>query len=560
MTAWDAISWARPEWLWALVTVPVAALAILWSLGRRRRALEAFAEADVRARTQSLPGGRRALRGILLTLGLAALCVAAAGPEWGVESVPDPPVRQHVVFALDVSRSMLAEDVTPSRLDRARLAVRQLLGGLPAAEAGLVVFAGEASLVVPLTRDHDALELYLGSVGPDWISDPSTDLTNAIAVSLDAFGPEAGPGEAVVLLSDGEDQTGGVNAGVAMARERGVEVDAVGIGTEAGARIPVENGFLTDGGAEVVTRLDPEPLRALASATEGAYVELSDDPGDVGPVLARLRALDAGRAAGPAGERKADRYRWPLALALLCIAGEAALRLRDRRRVPRLDPAVAVGAALLVLAMGQAASPRELYESGRYQEALLAWRHGDRSEGADASDSYGRGSAAYRMGEFREAAASWAVAARTAGTADRAADAWYNAGNARYRIAEHAEVAQSADGQRYWDSAVAGYRASLLRDPADRDAKHNLELALRKREQSGGGGGGAGGGGGGEGGGGGGGGRGVQPPSTGGEGGARPMTRSQAERLLDALAAQEREALARGDEDRRAGEPRRPGW
>ncbi|MGH7565557.1 MAG: vWA domain-containing protein, partial [Gemmatimonadota bacterium] len=137
MTAWDAISWARPEWLWALVTVPFAALAIVWSLGRRRRALEAFAEADVRARTQSLPGGRPALRGILLTLGLAALCAAAAGPEWGVESVPDPPVRQHVVFALDVSRSMLAEDVSPSRLDRARLAVRQLLGGLPAAEAGL---------------------------------------------------------------------------------------------------------------------------------------------------------------------------------------------------------------------------------------------------------------------------------------------------------------------------------------------------------------------------------------------------------------------------------------
>jgi Ca-activated chloride channel family protein len=560
MTGWEAISWARPEWLWALVTVPLAALAIVWSLGRRRRALEAFAEADVRARTQSLPGGHPGLRGFLLTLGLAALCVAAAGPEWGVESVPDPPVRQHVVFALDVSRSMLAEDAPPSRLDRARLAVRQLLGGLPAAEAGLVVFAGEASLAVPLTRDHDALELYLGSVGPDWISDPSTDLTNAIAVSLDAFGPEPGPGEAVVVLSDGEDQTGGVDAAVAAAKERGVEVDAIGIGTEAGARIPIEGGFLTDEGVEVVTRLDPEPLRALASATGGVYVELSGGAGDVGAVLARLRALDAGRATGPAGERKADRYRWPLALALLCIAGEAALRLRDRRRAPRLEPIVAAMAALLVLAMGRADSPRDLYESGRYREALLAWRHADRSADADASDAYGRASAAYRMGEFREAAASWAVAARTAGDAERTSEAWYNAGNARYRIAEQAEAAQSVDGQRFWDASVAAYRESLLRDPGDRDAKHNLELALRKREQSGGGGGGAGGGGGGEGGGGGGGGRGVQPPSSGGESGAQPMTRSQAERLLDALSAQEREALARGEEERRAGEPRRPGW
>lgn len=557
---WDAISWARPEWLWTLAVVPIAALAIAWSLGRRRRALETFSEAGVRGRTQRLSRGHSGLRGALLVLGLAALCLAAAGPRWGVEVVPDPPVRQHVVFALDVSRSMLAEDVDPSRLDRARLAVRQLLGGLPAAEGGLVVFAGEASLAVPLTRDHDALGLYLSSVGPDWISDPSTDLANAVSVALEAFGPVPGSGEAVVVLSDGEDHSGAVEAAVAMAGERGLEVNAIGIGTESGGRIPVDGGFLTDEGEVVVTRLDPEPLRALASATGGAYVELSGGPGDVGPVLARLRALDAGAASGSAGERRADRYRWPLALALLCIASEAALRLRDRRRAPRLDPALAVLAAVMLLAMGSADSPRELYESGRYREALLAWRHADRSGDAEAVDAYGRASAAYRMGEFREAAASWAVSARTAEETDRASEAWYNAGNARYRIAEAAEAGDPEDSQRFWDSAVAAYREALLRDSDDRDAKHNLELALRKREQSGGGGGGAGGGGGGEGGGGGGGGRGVQPPSTGGEGGARQMSRSQAERLLDALAAQEREALVRGEEDRRAGEARRPGW
>ena len=558
--SWDAVSWARPEWLWALVVVPVAALAIAWSLRRRRFALDTFAESGVRARTQQLSRGMPALRGVLLTLGLTALCLAAAGPQWGIEAVPDPPVRQHVVFALDVSRSMLAEDTAPSRLDRAKLAVRQLLGGLPAAEAGLVVFAGEASLAVPLTRDHAALELYLGSVGPDWISDPSTDLANAVGVALDAFGPGPGRGEAVVLLTDGEDQTGGVEAAVSSARERGVQVDAIGVGTESGARIPIDGGFLIDEGAEVVTRLDPAPLRELASATDGAYVELSAGPGDVGPVLARLRALDAGAAQGTPGERKADRYRWPLALAVLCISGEAWLRLRDRRRAPRLDPALAALAAVLVLAMGQADSPRDLYETGRYREALLAWRAMDRSADADPADAYGRASAAYRLGEFREAAASWAVSARTAGSRDRQAEAWYNAGNARYRIAEEAEAGRPADAIRFWDSAVAAYREALLSDSDDRDTKHNLELALRERDQAGGGGGGAGGGGGGEGAGGGGGGRGVQPPSTGGEAGGQPLTRAQAERLLDALAAQEREALARGDEERRAGEPRRAGW
>ncbi|HUF89101.1 MAG TPA: VWA domain-containing protein [Gemmatimonadota bacterium] len=559
MTAWGAISWARPEWLWGLALVPLVALAIVWSLRRRARALESFSEADVRARTQDLSEGRRVLRGALLVVGITALCLAAAGPQWGIESVTAPPVRQRVVFAVDVSRSMLARDVAPTRLDRARLAVRQLLAGLPAAEAGLVAFAGEATLAVPLTRDHDALELYLASVGPDWISDPSTDLPNAIAVALDAFGPQPGPGEAIVVLSDGEDQTGGVDAAVAVASGRGVEVESIGIGTTAGARIPFQGGFLTAEGVEVVTRLEPEALRSLAGATGGAYVELAGGPGDVGPVLARLRALDAGASEGPSRERKADRYRWPLVLALLCLGGEVALRFRGRRP-PRPAPALAGVAALLLLGMGQADSPRELYESGRYREALLAWRHADRVSGADAADAYGRASAAYRMGEFREAAASWTVAARTVEDAGRATDGWYNAGNARYRIAEALDADPTSDSQRYWDAAVAAYREALLLDPDDQEAKHNLELALRKREQSGGGGGGAGGGGGGEGGGGGGGGRGIQPPSTGGQGDARPMTRSQAERLLDALAAQEREALARGEEERQAGEERRPGW
>ena len=203
-----------------------------------------------------------------------------------------------------------------------------------------------------------------------------------------------------------------------------------------------------------------------------------------------------------------------------------------------------------MVAWGEAFSPGSRYAAGRSRAGVLGGRAADRAADADATDAYGRASAAYRLGEFREAAASWAVSARTAGSRERQADAWYNAGNGRYRIAEQAEVARPEEAIRFWDSAVEAYREALLRDSDDRDTKHNLELALRKREEAGGGGGGAGGGGGGEGSGGGGGGR----------GGGQPLTRAQAERLLDALAAQEREALARGEDERRAGEPRRAGW
>jgi Ca-activated chloride channel family protein len=547
--------------LWALVLVPVALVALAILSRRRLRAIETFAEAEVRARTQSLPGAAHATRGALLILALAALIVAAAGPRWGVEPTTLPPVGQQVVFALDVSYSMLAQDLEPSRLDRARLAIRQIAASLPAAEVGLVVFAGEASLVVPLTRDVGALELYLGSVGPTWISDPSTDIGNAVRVALDAFGPTVGPGRAIVIVSDGESQAGSLPAAADAARERGVEVEALGVGTPQGGPIPVEGGLLEAGGEVVVSRLEAEDLAELAQATGGTYATLAD-AADVTPLVARVGNLEMGRGERRGASEKADRYRWPLALAVLCLALEALVRFGSARRPfaanPRRVPAAAA-LALAFLAMGRGQSPYELYEEGRYREALLAWRSDDRSAGANPGDAYNRGNAAYRLGEFREAAASYAVAARTVPSRPRAAEAWYNAGNARYRLAEAAERSADPRTQARWDAAVAAYREALLRNPGDQDTKHNLELALRRRE-AGGGGGGAGGGGGGGGGGAGGGGRGVQPPSS-GEGQAPPdMSRAEAERLLDAMAAREREALAAGEEGRRAGRPVVPGW
>jgi tetratricopeptide (TPR) repeat protein len=222
--------------------------------------------------------------------------------------------------------------------------------------------------------------------------------------------------------------------------------------------------------------------------------------------------------------------------------------------------AAAVLAALVILGMGRAQDAEELYEDGRYEDALRVWSRADRAPDAEPSDAYNRASAAYRLGRHREAAASYAVAARTAGTRTRAEAGWYNAGNGRFRLAEEVESASPERSPRYWDSAVAAYREALLRAPADRDAKHNLELALRRRQEaSGGGGGGGSGGGQGEGGGTGGGGQGMQPPSSGTGGAPGSLTRDQAERLLDALAAQEQEALIRGGGRRGAGTDR-PGW
>lgn len=553
----NGVAWLRPSILVALALVPVAIGGIAWSIRRRRRALDRFSEQDVRHRTQELPAGRPWLRGFLLVIGLGGLVLAAAGPQWGTAPAESVPVGQEVVFAIDVSRSMLAQDVDPSRLARARRIVRQMLARLPSAEAGLVVFAGEASLAVPLTRDSGAVELYLSSAAPDWISDPSTDLGRAVQVALGAFGPERAPGRAIVLLSDGEDHGDLLEPAIDATRERGIEIEAVGIGTTAGSRIPLPGGeWVTEGGEPVVTRLEPEALETAAEATGGLFATAGDEV-SLARLAGRLARLDTGGEGRRAEEHRADRYRWPLAVAILALASEALLAIRGRRVAPE---AVAVLAALVLLGMGRAQNAEELYEDGRYEDALRVWSRADRSADAEPSDAYNRASAAYRLGRHREAAASYAVAARTAPTRARAEAGWYNAGNGRFRIAEEIESGNPERSFRYWDSAVAAYREALLREPADRDAKHNLELALRRRQEaSGGGGGGGSGGGQGEGGGSGGAGQGMQPPSSGTGGAPGSLTKDQAERLLDALAAQEQEALIRGG-GRRAGGTERPGW
>ncbi len=554
----DALDWSRPEWLVALMLVPVVIATIVWSFNRRQRALDAFSEAPVRGRTQSLPARRRQVRGVLLVLSLTALMLAVAGPRWGTERVAPLPVGQEVVFALDVSRSMLATDVEPSRLERAKLAIRQILATLPTAESGLAIFAGEAALVVPLTRDAAAIDLYLSSVGPDWVSDPSTDLGRALGSALDAFPPDNVPGRTVVLLSDGEDHSGGLESVTRAARGRGIEINVIGIGTEDGARIPIgANRWVGDRGQPVISRLDREKLQRVADETGGRFVALEGGDGDLPALIGRLQALNTGRSIGRESQRRADRYRWPLLIALIAMGLEMLLGFGVMRRS---KPATVLVAAMLALAMGRASGPEELYEEGRYSDALTTWRQIDRAADAGPEDAYNRGNAAYRLGEFREATASHVVAARTAGTRGRAGEAWYNSGNGRFRIAEEADAANPDDSERYWDSAVAAYREALLRDPDDIDAKHNLELALRRRDQASGGGGSGADGGGGAGGGPGGGSGGMQPPSSGGSGSPRTMTRGEAERLLDALAAQEREALARGEGDQQARRSDRPAW
>ncbi|HLT46125.1 MAG TPA: VWA domain-containing protein [Rubricoccaceae bacterium] len=328
------MSFRTPEALWLLLLVP-AAVALFAHAARQRRAAvrlffgeEAVPAAVVRA------ARLRRWRAALATAALAALVVALAGPRYGTTLREAQQESLDLVFALDVSVSMLAEDVAPSRLERARLAIARMAEARRGDRLGLVVFAGDAFLQCPLTGDHAAFRLFLDAADPGLVATQGTDFANALFTARRAFADEdgaAGPPRtrAVVVVSDGEDHEGGLEDAADALRREGVTLLAVGVGTERGGPIPVFRsgqrvGYKTDASGErVVTRREEGALRQIAG---DAVVRLPEERPEA--LAARLDRLDRTVVGAERYEAYAERYQWPLALAVLLLLAERLLALR----------------------------------------------------------------------------------------------------------------------------------------------------------------------------------------------------------------------------------------
>lgn len=332
------MSFSEPLWLVVGAGVAVVVLLGLRSHARRRRRLAAFLGGPDAARRLTGSALHREPAGRMLLLGLAAvgLGAAAAGPEWEAAPPPRPP-EPVVVLALDVSGSMQATDVEPTRLGAAVEIAGELLGRLEGARVGLVLFAGEAYVLAPPTGEHHVLRHLLGGVTPDLVSmeDPGTRLSEGLRGAgelLAGEGADGGRLRSVVLIGDGEagEDPGAADAAARELAGEGIRIHAVGVGTEAGSEVVLPVGYrrggrLTDAdGTLVVSRLREGALRRLVRSGQGRYAA-ADDAG-------ALRAL--GAALGRPGDRPPD-------------AGTEASSGSP------FDPALGLAAVALVLLLGE---------------------------------------------------------------------------------------------------------------------------------------------------------------------------------------------------------------
>ena len=272
----------------------------------------------------------------VMLAGAAALLAGAAlvGPVRGY-TLRD--VRRRgldLVICLDTSRSMLVQDLKPDRLTRARREIGGLLDKLKGDRAAVVAFSGDVRDVAPLSHDRTTLKAFVGTLSPDDNLRGGTDIGGAIDHALELFDGRTGAHEAIVILTDGEDLEGQAAAAAARAKDRGIKIYLVGMGTLEGGKIPDgQRGFVKDDdGKEVVSKMDGKDLQEIAEKTGGAYVAAESSPVPLEELYEKRISRLEGRELFAGKERiPHDRFQWPLVLAAACLLGEAALRERTPR-------------------------------------------------------------------------------------------------------------------------------------------------------------------------------------------------------------------------------------
>ena len=417
---------AHSATLYGLWLLPILAFVMFWAQRKARRDL----------RDLLGPGGsesiappslwrRRAWRTTLMLLAISLGVVALAQPRWGHDWKEQEVKGLEIVVALDVSRSMDAEDVDPSRVERARREAVDLIQAMPTSRIGLVLFAGGAYPRMPQTLDHQALRDILNRTGTQTIRAQGSSIASALREARGLMDLETKADRAVLLLSDGESWDADLSRESTVLTDAGIRVYSVGIGTEAGAPIPNPNGgFKKDNQGElVISRLDDSVLKKIAAETGGAYVKSIGGAGDTREVVQALNNQLVASSQGQHREKIWDeRFQWPLATAVFLFFG-AALVSDKRTRTLILLGALCWG---IEVPDAQAQeqdpvvdvrNPRDLWalaeiqmREGRYEEAYrgfteLADRALDQSMRKGAR--YNAGNAAYGAGKLEEALTAW---------------------------------------------------------------------------------------------------------------------------------------------------------
>ena len=475
----------EPIYLYLLAVIPVLAL-VRWLLERKQhKRLRKFGDPELLSQLMpDVSRWRPAAKFWTLEAALALLIVMIARPQMGTRISHDKRTGIETIIAMDISNSMLAEDVAPSRLDRTKMMVENLVDNFTDDKIGLIVFAGDAFVQLPITSDYVSAKMFLSDIHPSLMATQGTDIATAINMATNSFTQQQGVGKAIIVVTDGEDHEGGALEAAKDAKKKGMRVYVLGVGSPNGAPIPLGNGnYMKDRtGNTVMTKLNEEMCRQVAEAGGGAYIHVDNNSNAQQQLDNELSKLTNKEMQSTIYSDYDEQFQAFGIIALILLIIEICILDRKNplaRRINIFGRRQRTATVLLLLFAATAAvaqtdrqyvtSGNKLFRNGQFDQAEVAYRKAIEKNPRNPQAHYNLGNALMAQKKDSAAVQSLQKSTELETSKIRKAMAFHNMG----------VVCQQ---HKMYGEAIEAYKSALRLNPKDDATRYNLELCKRQQK------------------------------------------------------------------------------
>ena len=477
-----------PIYLWLLVLIPILALIRFISYRNQKKRLRKFGEpALLKALMPEVSRFRPSVKFWILEVALALLVLMLARPQMGTKISQEKRVGIETIICMDISNSMRAEDIVPSRLDRSKMMIENLVDHFSNDKIGLIVFAGDAFVQLPITSDYVSAKMFLSSIDPSMMATQGTDIGRAIDMAMHSFTPEEGIGRAIIVITDGENHEGGAVEAAAAAKDAGMRVYVLGVGSSKGAPIPIPGtgDYMKDNtGNTVMSALNEQMCKELAQAGGGAYIHVENNSAAQDQLDNELDKLSKKETTATLYSEFDEQFQAFGLLALLLLILE--ICILDRRN-PLLKNISLFGkkkrtAAMLLLLLAATTASAQMtdrqyirqgnkqFRSGDYANAEVSYRKAIEKNAKNPQAAFNLGNALMAQKKDSAAVEQFEGAARLETNSLRKAQAYHNIG----------VICQT---HKMYGEAIEAYKNALRLNPKDDETRYNLVLCKHQKQK-----------------------------------------------------------------------------
>ena len=477
-----------PLYLYLLLLIPLLAVIRFVTYRNQRKRLRKFGDPQLlKALMPDVSRWRPSVKFWLLQAALALLVLMLARPQMGTKISHEKRTGIETIICLDISNSMRAEDVTPSRLDRAKMMVENLVDHFTDDKIGLIVFAGDAFVQLPITSDYVSAKMFLANIDPSMMATQGTDVARALEMATHSFTQEKGIGKAIIVITDGEDHEGGAVEAAEAAKKNGMSVYMLGIGSTKGTPIPIPGtgDYMTDNtGQTVMSALNEDMCKQIAAAGGGAYIHVENNSNAQDLLDQELDKLSKKETQTTIYSDYDEQFQAFGILALLLLVIEVCILESKNPLMQRFSLFKRPSTAALILislcfshigAMAQTdrqlvRQGNKLFRSGDYANAEVSYRKALEKNDRNTQALYNLGDALLAQNKDSAAVVEFEKAAKAESNDLRKSMAYHNMGVVCQR-------------HKMFGEAIEAYKQSLRLNPNDDETRYNLELCKRQQKQ-----------------------------------------------------------------------------